>query len=414
MNLLVIGRGGREHSMVMKLAESEQADRIFAAPGNGGISEIAECVDIDELDTERLINFARKKEIDLTIVGPENPLVAGVADRFREAGLTIFAPEKDAALIEGSKQYAKSFMEANGIPSAAYANFTNAAEAKAYIEEQSMPIVVKADGLAAGKGVVVAQSVQEAKRAVDDMLVNNKFAEAGNSVVIEEFLDGKEFSLMAFVHGTNVFPMLPARDHKRAHENDTGPNTGGMGAYAPAKDISQETLAFAADNVLQKAADGMFRAGRPFTGVLYAGMIMTEDGPKVIEFNARLGDPETQVVLPLLKNDLLQVFLDILAGKDPGLQWEEKSCAGVVLASKGYPDNYEKGVALPEINLNGRTFVTHAGTKLADNGVVSDGGRVLLAGAKGKDVAEASEATYKWLGEYIDTEAFFYRKDIGR
>ncbi|ALX49050.1 phosphoribosylamine--glycine ligase [Lentibacillus amyloliquefaciens] len=414
MNLFVIGQGGREHSMIMKLAESEKVDRIYAAPGNGGISDAAECVDIDELDIDGLIDFAGKKQIDLTIVGPENPLLAGIADRFHEAGLAVFAPGKDAALIEGSKQYAKVFMEENGIPTAAYASFTDAAEAKFYIEKQGAPIVVKADGLAAGKGVIVARTVQEAISAVDDILVNKAFSEAGKSVVIEECLNGEEFSLMAFVHGTNVFPMLPARDHKRAYDDDLGPNTGGMGAYAPAKDISSETLAFAAENVLQKAADGLAGAGRPFTGILYAGMIMTNDGPKVIEFNARFGDPETQIVLPLLKNDLLQVILDVLEGKDPALQWEDKSCAGVVLASKGYPGSYKKGVALPEINSDGDTFVIHAGTRKTDKGIVSDGGRVLFAGAKGKDVADASEATYKWLAQHVHTEDFFYRTDIGQ
>ncbi|GGJ97688.1 phosphoribosylamine--glycine ligase [Lentibacillus kapialis] len=414
MNLLVIGRGGREHSMIMKLAESAKADRIYAAPGNGGISEIAECVDIDEMDINRLLDFAEKKEIDLTIVGPEDPLLAGIADQFRAAGLSIFAPEKNAALIEGSKQYAKAFMEENGIPTAAYASFSDANEAKAYIEEQGAPIVVKADGLAAGKGVIVAQTVQEATAAVDDILIDKAFSEAGSSIVVEECLAGKEFSLMAFVHGTDVFPMIPARDHKRAYDEDQGPNTGGMGAYAPAEDISSETLAYASENVLQKAADGMVAAGRSFTGILYAGMIMTDERPKVIEFNARFGDPETEVVLPLLENDLLQVFLDVLDGTNPSLQWKDQSCAGVVLASKGYPGNYQKGVKLPEMNVDARSFVIHAGTRKTSEGVVSDGGRVLLAGAKGADLSEAADCAYKWLAENLYSEAFFYRKDIGK
>ncbi|TFJ92611.1 phosphoribosylamine--glycine ligase [Lentibacillus salicampi] len=414
MNLFVIGRGGREHSMIMKLAESEKADRIYAAPGNGGICDVAECADIDELDIDRLIDFAWEKNIDLTIVGPENPLLAGIADRFREAGLAIFAPDRDAALIEGSKRYAKTFMEENGIPTAAYASFADAGEAKSYIAKKGAPVVVKADGLAAGKGVIVAQTVDEAVKAVDDMLVNHAFSEAGRAVVIEECLAGDEFSLMAFVHENNVFPMISARDYKRAYDGDQGPNTGGMGAYAPAKDISSETLAFASKHVLQKAADGLVAAGRPFTGILYAGLIMTEDGPKVIEFNARFGDPETQVVLPLLKNDFLQVMIDVLDGKDPDLQWNNQSCAGVVLASIGYPDSYKKGVTLPEIPLDSSSFVIHAGTQKVGGRIISDGGRVLLSGAKGADVGEAADAAYKWLAHNVNSDDFFYRKDIGR
>ncbi|HLS07475.1 phosphoribosylamine--glycine ligase [Lentibacillus sp.] len=414
MNVFVIGRGGREHSMVMKLAESVKVDNIYAAPGNGGISDIAKCVGIDELDIDGLIDFAGKKKIDLTIVGPENPLLAGIADRFHEAGMTIFAPEKNAALIEGSKRYAKAFMEENSMPTAAYASFTDADKAKCYIKKQGAPIVVKADGLAAGKGVIVAQTVQEAISAVDNMLVKNAFSEAGRSVVIEECLNGEEFSLMAFVHGTNVFPMIPARDHKRAYDEDCGPNTGGMGAYAPARDVSPETLSFVTEHVLQKAADGMAESGRPFTGILYAGMIMTNDGPKVIEFNARFGDPETQVVLPLLENDLLQVFLDVLDGKDPCLQWKDQSCTGVVLASKGYPGSYQNGVKLPEMHMEGSSFVVHAGTRKTKHGIVSDGGRVLLAGAKGANLSEATECAYNWLAQNIDSKEFFYRKDIAR
>ncbi|MFD1360856.1 phosphoribosylamine--glycine ligase [Lentibacillus salinarum] len=414
MNLLVIGRGGREHSIAMKLAESDRTNHIYAAPGNGGMADVATCVTIDELEIDKLINFARQKAIDLTIVGPEEPLLAGIADRFDEAGLAIFAPTKEAALIEGSKHYAKKFMENYHIPTAAYASFTDADEAKAYIEEKGAPIVVKADGLAAGKGVTVAATVKEAWKAVDDILVHGAFLKAGKAVVIEECLSGEEFSLMAFVHENRVFPMIPARDHKRAYDHDRGPNTGGMAAFAPAQTVSPDTLAFAAEHVLQKAADGMMEAGAPFTGILYAGLIMTEAGPKVIEFNARFGDPETQVVLPLLKNGLLQVFQDVLNGKDPGLQWEEQCCAGVVVAAKGYPGSYEKGMRLPDIRPDAKTFVVHAGTRKTDAGLVSDGGRVLLAGAKGADLADAAAAAYQWLGQHVQSENFFYRKDIGQ
>src|SRR5699024_722459 len=295
--------------------------------------------------------------------GPETPLLTGIADRFREAGLAIFAPEKNAALIEGSKRYAKIFMEENGIPTAAYASFTDAGGAKSYIKKQGAPIVVKADGLAAGKGVIVAQTVDEAMKAVDDILVGKAFSGAGKSVVIEECLSGEEFSLMAFVHGANVFPMIPARDHKRAYDQDQGPNTGGMGAYAPAKDISRKTLAFAAENVLQKAADGMVAAGRPFTGILYAGWIMTDDGPKVIECICRLGASKTRVVRHLLVNDLLQIFSVVHAVIDPCLQWKKQSSGGVVLPSKGYPGRYNKVVALTELQLDASSFVVHAGTR---------------------------------------------------
>ncbi|SFB15153.1 phosphoribosylamine--glycine ligase [Lentibacillus halodurans] len=414
MNLLVVGRGGREHSIVLKLAESEKADRIYAAPGNGGISEIASCVNIDEQNIDRLVDFAVEKQIDLTIVGPENPLLDGIADRFHEAGLAIFAPTKQAAFIEGSKQYAKDFMKQYDIPTAAYASFTDAEEAKTYIEEKEAPVVVKADGLAAGKGVVVAQTTEEAMRTVDEILVNKAFAEAGKSVVIEECLSGREFSLMAFVHGRSVTPMIPARDHKRAYDHDRGPNTGGMGAFAPVTDISEATLKFAVEHILQRAADGLAESGCPFTGILYAGLMMTGDGPKVIEFNARFGDPETQVVLPLLKNDLVEVFLDVLNGRAPELRWEHQTCAGVVLASKGYPGSYEKGALLPEMHPGVNTFIVHAGTRKTTAGLVSDGGRVLLAGAKGQHLADAVDTTYQWLERNVGSEDFFYRNDIGK
>lgn len=416
MNILVVGRGGREHSMVMKLAASEQVKNVYAAPGNAGITKQATCIAIDEMDFDGLIHFAKENAIDLTIVGPENPLNAGIADRFQKAGLAIFAPMKAAALLEGSKDFAKQFMTKHDIPTADYATFTDADQAKAYIEEKGAPIVVKADGLAAGKGVVVAETKAEAFAAIDNMLVAKTFSAEGivPTVVIEEYLEGKEFSLMALVHENNVYPMLTARDHKRAYDEDQGPNTGGMGAYAPVPDVSEEDLAFTNKAILQKTADGMLAEGRAFTGVLYAGLIMTEAGPKVIEFNTRFGDPETQVVLPLLKNDLEQVFLDVMDGKDPGMTWETGFCAGVVVASKGYPMTYEKGVALPEIETQGDSFVVHAGTKLAEGAYQSDGGRVLLVGANGASLASASAKVYQTLTPLEQTDGFFYRKDIGK
>lgn len=413
MNILVVGRGGREHSIVMKLAEDNKVDQLYATPGNGGIADVATCVKIDEVDIDRLVEFAKTNRIDLTIVGPENPLLAGIANRFHEENMSIIAPTKEAALLEGSKRFAKEFMQKYDIPTAAYACFTDAGQARKYIEEKGAPIVVKADGLASGKGVIVAEAKNEAFRAVDEILVNKAFAEAGATIVIEECLIGKEFSLMAFVHENNVYPMIPARDHKRAYDNDSGPNTGGMGAYAPVADVSPETLEYTCTTILQKTADGLVEEGRPFTGILYAGLIMTVTGPKVIEYNTRFGDPETQVVLPLLKNDLLQVFLDVMKGEDPILQWENKSCVGVVLASEGYPAQYTKGHSLLEMQPTAEGFVVHAGTRQTETGPVSDGGRVLLVGAKGPTLVKATEASYKCLKPYSSSNAFFYRKDIG-
>ncbi|WP_373895312.1 phosphoribosylamine--glycine ligase [Virgibacillus natechei] len=414
MNILVVGRGGREHSIVMKLAESEHVTRIYVAPGNGGIAGVANCVAIDEMDIEGLVNFASSNTIDLTIVGPENPLNAGIANRFHEAGLKIFAPTKDAALLEGSKSYAKEFMKKYDIPTAASATFNSVEEAKQYIDLKGAPIVIKADGLAAGKGVVVAETIEQAQEAVNERLVTRSFAEAGTTIVIEEFLAGKEFSLMAFVHENHVYPMVTARDHKRAYDNDEGPNTGGMGSYAPVADVTNEHLVFATEEILQKAVDGLMKEGRPFTGVLYAGLIMTTEGPKVIEFNTRFGDPETQVVLPLLKNDLAHVLVDVMDGKDPQLEWEEGSCMGVVVASEGYPDACRKGVRIPEMKLTEASFTVHGGTKLEGDKLVSDGGRVLLVGAKDSTLEKAMDNMYDVLASAEDMHGFFYRRDIGK
>lgn len=414
MNVLVVGRGGREHSMITKLAESKRITNLYAAPGNGGIKEQATCVAIDEMDIEGLVQFAKDNSIDLTVVGPENPLNEGIANRFQEENLSIFAPTKEAARLEGSKSFAKEFMKKYDIPTASYAVFTDPNRAKEYIEEKGAPIVIKADGLAAGKGVIVALTKEDALQAVEDMLVSKSFAGAGATIVIEEFLDGKEFSLMAFVNENEVYPMITARDHKRAFDHDKGPNTGGMGAYAPLADITKADLAFAMEHILQKTADGMMKEGRPFTGILYAGLIMTGEGPKVIEFNTRFGDPETQVVLPLLKNDLLQVFTDVLAGNNPELEWEDQACAGIVLASKGYPGSYAKGIPLPEFHVSGNSFIAHAGTKLEGDTIVSDGGRVLLVGSKAKSLSQATANVYNIVNTTQITEDYFYRKDIGR
>lgn len=414
MNILVVGRGGREHSIIMKLNESEQVTKLYAAPGNAGIASLAECAAIDEMDIAGLVQFAKDKQIDLTVVGPENPLNAGITDRFQEEGLAIFAPAEEAALLEGSKSFAKEFMKKYDVPTADYAVFSDAEEAKSYIKEKGAPIVIKADGLAAGKGVIVAMTEAEALSAVDDMLVSKAFAEAGATIVIEEFLDGKEFSLMAFVHENQVYPMVAARDHKRAFDEDEGPNTGGMGAFSPLEDIGEADLDFAMEHILLRTANGMISEGRPFTGILYAGLIMTKQGPKVIEFNTRFGDPETQVVLPLLKNDLVQVFLDVLAGRNPALVWKNAASLGVVVASAGYPGSYKKGVKLPVLPAGNNLFTVHAGTRLEDNAVVSDGGRVLLIGATAPTMAAAREKVYKALQPFEENEAFFFRSDIGK
>lgn len=412
MNVLVIGKGGREHSILMKLAESERVNNLYAAPGNGGIAEHATCIDISESEIDKLIDFAQTNQVDLTVVGPENPLLDGIANRFQAEGLKVFAPTKEAAMLEGSKSFAKEFMQKYDIPTAGYATFTDPEAAKKHIKENGAPIVIKADGLAAGKGVVVAETVEEALEAVDSMLVDKAFADAGETIVIEECLVGKEFSLMAFVNGGNVYPMISARDHKRAFDSDEGPNTGGMGAYAPVEDVTPEIMTYTTREVLQKAADGLMAEGRPFTGILYAGLMQTEDGPRVIEFNTRFGDPETQVVLPLLQNDLLQVFLDVLDGKDPRLQWEDNVAVGVVVASNGYPGSYDKGVSLPTFTPMENAYVVHAGTKKLADKLVSDGGRVLVVGAKESSIAKAANTVYQTLKSSDNTEGFFYRKDI--
>ena len=414
MKVFVIGSGGREHSIVQKLKQSKQALDIFVAPGNGGITSQATCVAISDDDIEGLVAFAKDKQIDWTIVGPEVPLTAGVVDAFQKEGLKIFGPSKAAALIEGSKDFAKAFMEKYQIPTAAYQTFSEVEAAKAYLKEKGAPIVVKADGLAAGKGVVVATTLEQAIEAVESMLIDNRFGDAGSRVVIEEFLDGKEFSLMAFVNGENVYPMLPARDHKRAYDNDEGLNTGGMGAFAPVPDLDQTTITYAVEHILKPTAKGMIVEGRPFTGILYGGLIETAEGPKVIEFNARLGDPETQVVLPLLENDLMQVIEDVTSGNDPKLSWKKGYAIGTVVASKGYPGSYAKEVPLPQLHDDPDCYVVHAGTKVTPDGQFQAiGGRVLLAGSVQETIEKAHKAVYRYLKQFNQTDDFFYRSDIG-
>ncbi|QDP39241.1 phosphoribosylamine--glycine ligase [Radiobacillus deserti] len=414
MKVLVIGSGGREHSLVQKLNKSSRVERVYAAPGNGGIEREAICVPIKETQINDLVQFAKEEQITWTIVGPEVPLLAGIVNAFHEAGLQAFGPTKEAALIEGSKDFAKAFMEKYEIPTADYQTFTDVEEAKVYIQQKGAPIVIKADGLAAGKGVIVAMNREEAIAAVEHMLVDNQFGDAGSKVVIEEFLDGKEFSLMAFVHGEHVYPLIPARDHKRAFDGDEGPNTGGMGAFAPIPDLDSSQVDLAIKTILKPAAKGLVQEGRSFTGILYAGLIKTSEGPKVIEFNARFGDPETQVVLPLLENDLIQVIEDVTSEKDPNLTWADGFCLGTVVASQGYPGSYEKGKQLPEFQTDeSDCFVVHAGTKLVNGSFVSNGGRVLLVGSVAPSLKDAQQNNQRLLQAFNNNEDFFYRTDIG-
>jgi len=408
MNVLIIGRGGREHSLAIHLKKSKQIHNLYVAPGNGGIAEEATCVSIDEMDIEKLVQFAKRKMIDLTIVGPEKPLNAGIVNRFQEENLLIFAPTKEAAILEGSKHFAKQFMDRYGIPTAHYKSFTNAKAAKAYVKRKNVPLVIKADGLADGKGVVVAKTENEAIRAIEDMMIHQSFQESGNKIVIEEFLEGEEVSLMAFVHKHNVYPMLLAKDHKRAYDHGKGPNTGGMGAFAPVPNVEEEILS----HILQVAARGMMQEGRAFTGILYAGLMLTKDGPKVIEFNTRFGDPEIQVVLPLLKNDLLQVIMDVLSNRNPHLQWHNQSCVGVVIATKGYPNTYQTNITLP-FQTPSECFVIHSGTKKHKDTFYSNGGRVLLIGAISPRITNAAKTVYTYLMDYVNHEHFFFRQDIG-
>ncbi|WP_339183863.1 phosphoribosylamine--glycine ligase [Oceanobacillus sp. FSL W7-1293] len=414
MKILVVGRGGREHSIIKKLKENLQLDKIYVAPGNAGMEEEAECVPIDEMNIEELAAFAKEAAIDLTVVGPENPLNAGITNRFQQENLAVFAPTQEAAWLEGSKSFAKDFMKKYKIPTASYGVYQDAEEAKKRIAETGAPIVIKADGLAAGKGVIVAMTEEEAVQAIDDMLVDKAFDQAGSTVVIEEYLEGAEFSLMAFVHEDKVYPMMAARDHKRAFDHDEGPNTGGMGAFAPIPDLKAEDYQFAVEQILEKTAAGMLEEGRPFTGILYAGLMMTENGPKVIEFNTRFGDPETQVVLPLLKNDLVQVLQDVIAKKNPNLEWHKEACVGVVLASEGYPGAYNKGNELPRFEDTEDTYIIHAGTKKTDGKLVNDGGRVLLIGGRADTLSQAADKVYQQLDKAELNGNFFYRSDIAK
>lgn len=413
MKVLVIGSGGREHAIAKQFSISPSVNKVFVAPGNDGMRGDAEIVAIDTMDFAGLAQFAKENAVDLTFVGPEQPLAEGIVDFFNTRGLRVFGPTKSAAQIESSKSYAKDIMNKYHIPTAAHETFTEADKAIAYIKEQGAPIVIKADGLAAGKGVVVAMTEDEAIEAVEDMIGNQRFGESSSRVVIEEFLDGEEFSFMSFVHKGQIYPMVIAQDHKRAYDGDKGPNTGGMGAYSPVPQISQDVVDVAYKTIVEPTVNGMEVDGVSFTGILYAGLILTKNGPKVIEFNARFGDPETQVVLPRMTSDFGEFMMALMDEKPFDLLWSEEAMLGVVIAAEGYPGDVEKGNALPNLEvLSASHAVFHAGTKLVDEKFVGNGGRVLLVGAKASTLKEAQEKVYAGIAtEKWDN--FFYRKDIG-
>lgn len=409
MNVLVIGSGGREHAIVEALSRSPKQPKIYAAPGNAGIAQLAECVAIKDTEVEKLVEFAKANNIELTVVGPEAALAVGVVDRFREEGLAIFGPTKAAAEIEASKDFAKRLMVKYDVPTAAYATFSDFEEAMAYVRKGSLPTVLKYDGLAAGKGVVIATTMEEAEATLRDMLLDTKFGEG--RVVIEEFLTGEEFSLMCFVAGNKICPMPVAQDHKRAYDNDEGPNTGGMGAYTELPFITAEDHAYAMENIMQRVADAMVAEGTPFTGVLYGGLMKTPQGIKVIEFNARFGDPETEVVLPRLKSDAVEVFGAVARNEQPEAEWTEEATLGIVLASKGYPGDYAKGFAIRGTE-RVESKIYHMGTANKDGELVTAGGRVMIVVASAATLKEAQMKAREEIAK-IECDNLFHRTDIG-
>lgn len=414
MKILVIGSGGREHAIAKQFNNSPSVDKVFVAPGNAGMTNDAVIVPIDVMAFEDLAQFAKENAIDLTFVGPEQPLVGGIVDYFTERGLRAFGPTKLAAQIEGSKSFAKELMKKYSIPTAAYETFTEVDKAKVYIEKLGAPIVVKADGLAAGKGVVVAMTVEEANTAVEDMIGNQLFGESSSSVVIEEFLEGEEISYMSFVHDGQIYPMVIAQDHKRAYDGDKGPNTGGMGAYSPVPQIAQNIVELAYETIVVPTVKAMDAEGTPFTGILYAGLIITNDGPKVIEFNARFGDPETQVVLPRMTSDFGAFMMALMDGKPFELEWSDAEMLGVVIASEGYPANVKKGAKLPDLSIleEAGFYVFHAGTKSDGEDYVANGGRVILVAASESTLKEAGQKVYDGLSK-LEWNGLFFRTDIG-
>lgn len=409
MKVLVIGGGGRCHAIVDALARSPKVDKIYCAPGNAGISLQAECVPIGVSDVKALKEFAKQNSIDLTVVGPEASLAVGIVDEFRADGLRIFGPTKAAARIESSKEFAKDLMARHNVPTAAYKTFDDFKEALAYVKAGPIPVVIKYDGLAAGKGVVVALTLKEAEDALRDMLLDEAFGKG--RVVVEEFLDGPEFSFMCIVNGKKLYPLDIARDHKRAYDKDAGPNTGGMGAYSPVPFVTPEIRETALRTILQPVADAMVEEGNPFTGVLYGGLILHKGTPKVIEFNARFGDPETEVVLPRLKSDFYELLDAAVEGRDFETEWTDNSMLGVVMASKGYPGRYQKGYTIKGLDeIDGKVY--HMGTGLRDGKVQTVGGRVLMVMGEGATLSDARKEAYREVKK-VDCDNLFNRTDIG-
>lgn len=417
MKVLVVGGGGREHAIIWKLAQSTKVEKIYCAPGNGGIANLAECVPIGVMEFDKLTNFAKENEIDLTVVAPDDPLAAGAVDAFEAAGLKAFGPNKAAAIIEGSKAFSKDLMKKYNIPTAAYEVFESSSDAINYIKSQNkFPVVVKADGLALGKGVIIAATLEDAENAVHEIMDDKVFGAAGGKIVIEEFLTGPEISVLAFTDGKTMKPMVSAQDHKRAYDNDQGPNTGGMGTFSPSRVYTDEVAKECMDNIFIPTMNAMNAEGRTFKGVLYFGLMKTPDGVKVIEYNCRFGDPETQVVLPRLKSDLFDIFSAVVDERlsEIRIEWSDDACVCVVLASGGYPKSYKKGYkinGLKEAESQG-AIVFHAGTKLENGDILTNGGRVLGVTALGNNLDSAIKQAYEYA-KLIDFKDMHYRRDIG-
>ena len=419
MKVLVVGSGGREHAIVTSVAKSPRVDKIYCAPGNAGIAALAECVPIGAMEFDKLVAFAKEKEIDFTIIGMDDPLVGGIVDVFEAEGLRVFGPKKNAAILEGSKAFSKDLMKKYNIPTATYENFTDPKAAVAYLEHAKFPIVLKADGLALGKGVLICENLDEAKAGVKEIMEDKKFGASGNTMVIEEFMTGREVSVLSFVDGKTIKIMSSAQDHKRAKDGDQGLNTGGMGNFSPSPFYTEEVDDFCKKYIYQATVDAMAKEGRPFTGVIFFGLMLTEDGPKVLEYNARFGDPEAQVVLPRMKNDIIDVMEACVDGKldTIDLQFEDNAAVCVVLASDGYPVSYEKGFEIKGLeNFDGKDgyYCFHAGTKFDENGrIVTNGGRVLGVTAKGATLKEARANAYA-ATEWVDFANKYMRHDIGK
>lgn len=418
MKVLIVGGGGREHAIATSVAKSSKVDKIYCAPGNAGIGLIAECVPIGAMEFDKIVAFAKEKEIDLTIVGMDDPLVGGLVDRLEDAGLKAFGPRKNAAILEGSKAFSKDLMKKYGIPTAAYENFDNAEDALNYLKTASFPIVLKADGLALGKGVLICNTLEEAQDGVKSIMLDKQFGTAGNRMVIEEFMTGREVSVLSFVDGKTIKTMTSAQDHKRAGDGDTGLNTGGMGTFSPSPFYTEEVDEFCKKYIYQATVDAMEAEGREFKGIIFFGLMLTQKGPRVLEYNARFGDPEAQVVLPRMKNDLIEVMEACINGTldQIDLQFEDNAAVCVVLASDGYPVRYEKGFlihGLERFEGQDNYFCFHAGTKQTPEGIVTNGGRVLGITAKGKDLKEARKNAYA-ATEWVSFENKYMRHDIGK